>query len=254
LQITNVFNLSSDYSDNRAVFLIMIKILLTLALVGIALSSKGNIEILHSEAPTPPPLPKEFRTNFTLSIVNFNDNANSLFTGYLAVNYINGGGLFEFGGEEFLPLYIHTNVIANPNTENITGYLFQGPLCWNVGEVPLTYLQLFPIEIPSNATYVGVQTVDGTSCTVWNWQESIDFYGADIQMWVSQKDSSIVRIVASQIEYIGNLQWDFQNRIVGGFNPNVYSPPNLDCITNPFGGGLSKRPILDTLMKAISML
>jgi len=230
-------------------------LILVLAFVGFALSIKGSIEIIDApllNGPTPPPLPNQFRTNFTLSIVDFNNNANSLFKGYLAVNYVNGGGLFEFGGEEFVPLYIHTNIIANPNDVNITGYLFQGPLCWNVGEVPLTYLQLFPIEIPLNATYVGAQTVDGTLCWVWNWQESIDSYGSDIQMWVSQKDSSIVRIVASQIQYIGDLQWDFQNRIVGPFSPNVYAEPNLNCI-NPFNGAFSKRPVYDSLIKMISL-
>jgi len=230
--------------------------ILLIALFGLALANKIHLTDLEltPDTPTPPPIAKQFRTNFTLSIVDFNSNPNSLFQGYLAVDYVNGGGLFSFGGEEYIPLYFHTNLIASPNAANITGYMFQEQLCWNTGMVPLDYLQIFPIEIPSNATYIGQQTVNGIKCTVWLWPESFDYYGADIEMWVSQSNDAIVRIVMTQIEYIGELQWDFSNTQVGKFNPDIYSPPNLDCPPIPFFLQAPKALPLDLIISVAKLL
>ena len=94
-----------------------------------------------------------------------------------------------------MPLYVHTNAIANPtvNPGQLTGYLFEGDICWtqSVSAVcrfpaylcrdinyifPQFWLQLFPLDIPANATYVGDKTINGTACSVWTWNPYESYY------------------------------------------------------------------------------
>ncbi len=63
----------------------------------------------------------------------------------------------------YLPVYVHTNFLASPDTATgiITGYVYENPLCWDLGQVPSDFLILFPLEIPATATWVGNKTFNG---------------------------------------------------------------------------------------------
>jgi len=214
------------------------------------LNQNSNID---DATPTPPVINKQFRTNFTVSLATF--NATTFFQGYLALDYINGGGLLNFGGEEIIPLYFHTNLVATPNvqTQMITGYIYQGPLCWDVGVVPITFLQLFPLEVPYNATYLGIQTVNGIKCTVWLWDENYDGYGGTIEMWVSVKESTVVQIITGAIPYVNDIIWGFTNTITGAFNPSIYGAPNLNCpLINFLAPRKSATPARQMIQKLLS--
>ena len=41
---------------------------------------------------------------------------------------------------------------------------------------PQFWLQLFPLDIPANATYVGDKTINGTACSVWTWNPYESYY------------------------------------------------------------------------------
>jgi len=185
---------------------------------------------------TPPALGKQFTTNWTLTAVNWVGPGAPVFSGWLALDDINGGASLSFGGEEFIPLYVHTNAIANPNVNpgQLTGYLFEGPICWTQS-VSRFWLQLFPLSIPPNATYVGDKTVNGVPCSVWTWTPYESYY---IDMWVNKKTtqwgSAIVQILIKNSPYVGDVLWGFSNTNVGPFNPHIYDPPNLNCINPTF--------------------
>jgi len=155
-----------------------------------------------------------------------------------------------FGGENVVPLYFHTNFIVNPNKdENMTGYIFQDTLCWNLGEVPVGFLVNWPLQVPLNATYLGVQVINGISCTVWQWQETYSEYGASFELYVSAKDSTIVRAITTVPLFYSTVnQIDFSNTIPGPFNPEIYNPPNMDCPPMPFyGWGMTLRNLMNKL-------
>jgi len=184
---------------------------------------------------TPPTISKQFTTNYTIVATDYVQNATSLFSGYIALDYKNGGGVYTISGEEYIPLFISTNVLANPNlkTGEITGYIYEGSLCWDVGSVPKSFLVLFPLEIPDDATFTGNITSDGKLCSTWMWMESYLGYSVQMKMWVAYQDGSIVRIYIDQIPYLDNIEWIFYETQVGPFNPNIYAPPKQHCTSSP---------------------
>ena len=55
----------------------------------------------------------------------------------------------SMGGEEFVPIYLHSNMVAHPDDSadgEITGYIFEGSLCWNMGNVPKSWLIVIPLQ------------------------------------------------------------------------------------------------------------
>jgi len=186
---------------------------------------------------TPPLLAKQFTTNWTIAAVNWVGPGAPVFAGYLALDDKNGGGRLEFGGEEFIPLYVHTNAIANPNVVpgQLTGFLFEGAICWTQS-VSRVWLQLFPLVIPPNAIYVGDKTVNGVPCSVWTWAPYSTYF---IDMWVNKKSTpaghAIVQILIKNSPYVGDILWGFTNTVPGPFSTNIYNPPKLNCTAPPFG-------------------
>jgi len=185
--------------------------------------------------PSPPIINKQFTLNYTISAVDYSDNSTELFSGFLALDYKNGGGRLEFSGEEYVPIYISTNFIVHPDptTQELIGYMFEAPLCWNMGSVPIDFLVLFPLEIPDDATFIGNVTVNGQLASKWLWSESYEGYSVEIEMWVAYSNSAIERIYIRQIPYIDILLWEFTNQKIGPFNPKIYGVPNLNCQAGP---------------------
>jgi len=212
----------------------------------------NNIHDIDISKVVPPKLSDQFITNFTVSFVSFVGNSTTLFRGYLAVDYVVGGGLLEFGGEEFIPLYFHTNIIANPTPEFVNGYWFEEDICWNMGQLPVQFLILFPFQIPSNATYTGKSVVNGEACTGWLFSESFQGYNGTFQMFVSTETNAIVQIIMSDLPYVQNVVWDFFATTVGPFNPDIYNPPAMQCTS---WTGAQPRPvkIIDTVLTVASL-
>jgi len=187
---------------------------------------------------TPPDLPQQFTTNFTVVAPNYvSDTTTEVFTGFFALDYVNGGGRLEIGGEEFVPAYFHTNFIASPdpNFGVIKGYMFERNLCWIGGNVDANWIVIFPFQIPPNATYMGTVTVNNTKCTEWLFQ--IPGYGYWVTVDVRVNDPSIVRIQVDSLQYLGTLIWNFYDTVKGPFDPSIYDSPDvqygLNC-TRPF--------------------
>jgi len=178
----------------------------------------------------------------------------------IALDYVNGGGKLIIGGEEFIPIYFHTNFIAHPDptTNVITGFIFEDPLCYNLGEVPKDFLVLFPLDIPANATFLGNVSDQGVLCSKWMWDASYDDYGGEIEMWISYKDSSIVRIFLRDLPYVDTVEWVFFATQVGPFDPSVYAIPSICSQMQPRPGlkplGSEATPIhsLTNLLKMLS--
>jgi len=186
--------------------------------------------------PNPPVIVKQFITNYTIVADNFVNYTDSLFSGWLALDYKNGGGRFEIGGEEWVPVYFQTNLLAHPDdsSQTITGYVFEEDLCWNVGQVGKDFLVLFPLQIPMTAQFLGNTTYNGDKVGRWSWNEDYYFQSL-IEMWVTW-DGVIDRIFIEQIPYAGTIEWRFLNTEVGPFNPNIYNVPKLKCTPAPMSG------------------
>eukprot|EP01119_Soliformovum_irregulare_P006031 TRINITY_DN17787_c0_g1_i1.p1 TRINITY_DN17787_c0_g1~~TRINITY_DN17787_c0_g1_i1.p1 ORF type:complete len:226 (+),score=62.64 TRINITY_DN17787_c0_g1_i1:79-756(+) len=210
--------------------------------------------IALSSAQTPPQINKQFTTNYTFVATNFVSNTTtSLFKGFFALDYLNGGAVFTLGGEEFVPIYISTNLVANPNVqaETITGYIYEGDLCWDVGQISKDWLVLFPLSIPFSATFQGNQTIDGQLVGGWKWPVSGEGYNAYVEAWVNYKVGSLVQIVFSELPFVGEVKWNFFNTVVGPMNPDVYAAPKIKC--TPFTPMASKESFVIKTLKAISV-
>jgi len=190
---------------------------------------------------TPPVLAKQFTTNWTITAVNWVGSGAPVFSGSLALDDKSGGAALSWGGEEFVPIYIHTNAIANPTVTpgQLTGYIYEGDICWTQS-VSQVWLQLFPLVIPPNATYVGDKTINNIPCSVWTWTPYESYF---IDMWVNKKatpfGSAIVQILIKNSPYVGDILWGFSSTVPGPFSASVYAPPKLNCVPPPFG--LSKK-------------
>jgi hypothetical protein len=197
---------------------------------------------------TPPKLPQQFYTNFTLVLPGYVSPTDSpvFVSGFFALDYKNAGSFLEVGGEEYVPLSFHTSLVASPDGQGaVTGYMYEGPLCWNFGSIPASLLIFFPFQLPSNASFVGNKVVAGQACTGWEFEAAVFGVTAPVTIWVSTKSTTIVQIDVDDLEYLGDLQLNFFNTVAGPFSPSIYAPPNkvnpkLDC-TNPFETSLLAR-------------
>lgn len=194
--------------------------------------------------PTPPALAQQFTTNFTIRDSEFDINATNVFKGFTAIDYKNGGGLLTIGGEEFVPFYFHTNFIAYPNktTGTIEGYMFEGPLCWDGGQVDKNFLVMWPLHIPKSATFEGNQTITGVECMVWQWPVSAFDKDATFKMWVAYDNSALLKWVISDPDYSDTIVFTFTDTKVGPINPDYYQPPSIDCPAPPFAARAMKSP------------
>jgi len=237
----------------------MIRPLLIVCIIGCVFGMRISPHFITTGAvpPSPPSIITQFRSNFSVSIVDEEfGNVTTFFTGFVALDYVTGGGLVTVGGEEIVPIYFHTNFISSPDPEvgNITGYIFQGDLCMNVGSVPIEWLIMFPLEIPYNATFVGYQTINGERCSGWEWYSGYDF--DNVTVWVSTTDFSLVQIDFGGVEYLNAVQWNFFNTITGPFNPKIYNPPSQICETRPMSSTMKYKPksLLKSMLTLITSL
>jgi len=203
--------------------------------------------------PTPPDIQKQFITNFTIVADNFVNYTDSLFSGWLALDYLNGGGRFDVGGEEWVPIYFQTNLLAHPDdqSQQITGFVFEEELCWNLGQVSKDFLVLFPLEIPITAQFMGNTTVDGEKVGRWQWNEDY-YFSSLIEMWATW-DGKIERIFIEEIPYAGTIEWRFTHIEVGPFNSHIYDVPKLKCTPSPAVLG-SKLPLSKRILGMIQSL
>jgi len=188
-------------------------------------------------AVTPPVLAKQFTCNYTIQDITFANTTdiNLLFNGFFALDDLNGGGKFVLGGEEYIPLYIHTNFVAHPDKGNITGYFYEGKICWDVGQVPIDYLHIFPLDIPPSATFIGNSTnKNGDLLSQWEFVQSYSGYSALIDLFARYADNGIDKIIISDLPYLDSVTWQFYNIKTGPFDPHIYDPPALKCVSGPF--------------------
>jgi len=183
--------------------------------------------------PNPPNVAQQFTSNFTLVATKYaNQTAVSLFTGQIAIDYVSGGGRVIVSGEEYVPVYLSTAFTATPDPTNglITGYMWEAPLCWNLGQVPLDFLVLFPLSIPATATFVANQTINGQNCGGWTWESS---YNTIVTLFASYKTGAVAEVIFGSVPYLGTITWNFFDTTVGPLNPLVYAPPKLTCTAGP---------------------
>jgi hypothetical protein len=186
-------------------------------------------------AQTPPKIAKQFTTRFAIS----SKDGNSSWTGSLALDDLNGGGKLDVSGVGFLPVFVHFTAVANPNVYpgELAGYIFAEKVCW-VQTVPQSWLELFPLEIPPGAAYIGAKNINGVPSQGWQWN-STEYWAVTLQLWVTQKATkygvSVVEFDIGGLPYFSAIQWSFSNTVPGPFDPKIYNPPNLKCISPPFG-------------------
>jgi len=130
---------------------------------------------------TPPTLAKVFTTNWTIVASNLQANPVT-FKGFLALDDNTGAGRLEFAGVEYLPLYIESTFVATPNGPELDGYWFQYPVCWTAGTAS-SWLQVFPLEIPPSATFLGDKLYNSIECSVWQWYAPR--YDTPVEFWVN---------------------------------------------------------------------
>eukprot|EP01129_Flabellula_baltica_P010441 TRINITY_DN440_c0_g1_i1.p1 TRINITY_DN440_c0_g1~~TRINITY_DN440_c0_g1_i1.p1 ORF type:complete len:240 (-),score=56.54 TRINITY_DN440_c0_g1_i1:17-697(-) len=204
--------------------------------------------------PTPPSLPQQFTTNFTVILTDFvTKNDKGRFEGFFALDYKNGGARLEIGGEEYIPLSFHTNFIATPNDTDgtVTGYMYEGELCWNAGSVSKSWLIFFPFQLPDNSTYAGDKVVNGVDCQHWWFNAYDEDYRVDV--YVTKDDIPVIeRIILNDIPYSGPIQFDFLSTQPGPFDPSIYSPPNVqyDLECNPVNYQ-TKRGYLPSVLRLL---
>jgi len=208
-----------------------------------------------SADPSPPQLAQSFSTNFTVRDTKYAANATNVIKGFTAVDYKNGGGIFTIGGEEYIPLFFHTNFIAHPDGSNIEGYMFEGPLCWDGGSVPITFLQVFPLQVPADATFLGNETVDNTVVMKWQWNVSAESQDGVIELWVTYDEFAMYKLVAKDSSYQDSIVVDFQNMVVGKINPDIYAVPTIPC-PSPFtkGASMSPKSVINTVLELAGLM
>jgi len=225
------------------------------SLVSVLFCIVSAVVVVVVAQPSPPNINQQFQTNFTLSGSAFIGNSTVLFNGFLAIDYINGGLKFIFGGEEYVPISLHTAVTASPNqqTQEITGYMWEAPLCWNLGQVPKDFLILFPLQIPADATFLGNTTSNSESIGMWQFTESYSGYTTQVEMWVAWDNTAIVKVLFEQLPYLQTLEWDFFATIVGPFSSKVYAPPKMKCTAGPVAAAkyMSPRNLLEASLKMV---
>lgn len=179
---------------------------------------------------TTPPIPalyKQFQSNYTIEATNY--KSSQLFHGMFDIDDVNGGGVWTLGGEDFIPLYLATNFKVHPEEQELTGFVYEGDICWK-HSVDKSFLHLFPLEIPKRAKFQGSATVNGTMCDGWAWNDNDEAGKVDIQFWVTQTTpAQLVQIVGTPNSIVGPVRWTFYERISGAFSPSIYAPPALDC-------------------------
>ncbi|PRP81601.1 hypothetical protein PROFUN_01108 [Planoprotostelium fungivorum] len=190
------------------------KFFILMALVAVAIS-----------IPTPPTTAQAYTTNYTLTFPDYVGDTYARFLGAVAVDLTTNAAYIELGGEEFLPLSIHTNFVAQPSSDGstISTYMFEGPLCWKYPSIPSFISEFFPLQVPPTAQFNGTSVIDGVKVTGWTF----DYLSAyDVLAWVSVVDNSIVKMVYDTVPYVKHFEVDFKNTVIGTPSPSWFQVPN----------------------------
>jgi len=153
--------------------------------------------------PVPPSLHQFFQSDYEIGYGELKaadgfKPPNSLFRGNMAVDKVSGGFYVNIDDNQDadVPFLFSTNVILHPNPTGVVGYWFLRPgRCW-LTAFPIVNPD-FPIQIPPNATLVGSYKIYGNEATLWEFDGSLEGYGAAIQIAVSSADNKILFITLS---------------------------------------------------------
>jgi len=202
-------------------------------------------------APPVPALNQFFQSDYELGYGSLTaDNnympSNTLFRGNMAVDKESGGFYVSIDDDSAgdVPFLFSTQVIIRPNTpadgkdQPVTGYMFLHPgRCWLTGDYPLVNPD-FPLQIPSNATFVGQQAVYGKPATLWAFNGTVEGYSGVIVMAIANADNSIIFITVTP-EYedlpLGTYLI-FNNFNTSKPDPETYGIPPGHC-WDPIKGG-----------------
>jgi len=168
----------------------------------------GNYEVKPTSTkrkvsdPTPPVLHQYFLSDYEVGYGVLDQTTgykppNSLFRGQMVVDKETGGFFINVADNQAadVPFMFSSSGIIHPTDDkgNIQAYWYLRPgRCW-LTTYPLVNPD-FPIEIPSNATFVGYQTVYGEPATVWTYDGTFEGYDATILVAVANSDNSIIFI------------------------------------------------------------
>jgi hypothetical protein len=197
--------------------------------------------------PPIPTLPQQFVTSWAQYVIDSTNNVWPFASGDFAIDNKLGGAKLMYGAPDapsFSPMYFEMNVLASPADANVTAYIYGREICWFLGITSKDWLQIFPLQIPTTATFLGNVTCRDTDmCSSWTWQESYEMYAnANLEVWVSYTIPEIVRfyVNVSVVDYGGNVYYDFYNTKIGPVNPDVFVAPENLCI--PFMSPEPERP------------
>ncbi len=73
-------------------------------------------------------------------------------------------------------------------------------------------------------------------------------------MWVAYTDGSIGKVFFRQLPYLGDIEWEFYNTIVGPFNPNIYAPPQLECGPAPMAAAAKIMRPMNIVRNLLTLL
>jgi len=102
------------------------------------------------------------------------------------------------------------------------------PNCYTLGTFPIQFLQLFPLEIPASANYVGDIMTDEGLAQRWDWY-SPQYYGFSVvlELWVLYSNNAVKRFV------VPFFVTDFSKIKVGPIDPSIYAKPKVKCMAAP---------------------
>jgi len=133
------------------------------------------------------------------------------------------GAAFVFTSTSKMPLSLNTTFIASPNrtTSNVTGFWHDGETCWESLGVPFHLIQS-PWVIPSDATYQGIELIDGYVCEKWNFN--------GMTYWVS-RDGGVHQIL-QEGQTPTLIKFD---QITFTADPSAFAPPpHESCLVLPY--------------------
>lgn len=90
-----------------------------------------------------------------------------------------------------------------------------------LGPIPSSLFIWLPFQLPPNTPFIGNKVVAGQACT--GWKLNINIEGASaMTVWVSKNTTTIVQIDVDNLKYLGDVQINFFNTVVGPFSPSIY--------------------------------
>eukprot|EP01116_Phalansterium_solitarium_P022467 TRINITY_DN7434_c1_g1_i1.p1 TRINITY_DN7434_c1_g1~~TRINITY_DN7434_c1_g1_i1.p1 ORF type:complete len:391 (+),score=20.12 TRINITY_DN7434_c1_g1_i1:64-1236(+) len=182
------------------------------------------------EAPKPPKLAPQFKSNFTISGGYYGlPYSKGAFTGQIWVDFVNAGFRIEIAGEAFAPVLLQTNIVlaSNETTEESELFWFEGPNCLRGAKAKHEhYRKCFPYMLPPSSEFIGNVTANGKWCAAWRWDNNSANFGEG--NWTSYVDWDTGALVQVDIDNWSNVSFVsiiFEDAVVGPIDPSVFAPP-----------------------------